>query len=208
MAQSGGSAEWVMDPHSAKTIFIRQGPNEGTGPTLDVKFTVTLGLGSPGLSPHCPIMEIPPVWSPQNSFFTLWSWQPAYTGPLGKTSDWLLLILWGPCQGTWAHHGLYSNLSAQQLWGDGRGKFNFYLPNFIAEKTEAQRLWLYCRGHTVSTCSGGAHIQDLRPKLVLWPVNYTCWKTFTSVISVGTLHCHCDVSLCVCLPAYLGDPWG
>ena len=49
-----------MDPHLAKTISIRQGPNEGPGPTLDVKFTVTLRLGSPGLSPHCPISGNPP----------------------------------------------------------------------------------------------------------------------------------------------------
>ena len=49
-----------MDSHSAKTISIRQGPNEGPGPTLDVKFIVTLSLGSPGLSPHYPIGGNPP----------------------------------------------------------------------------------------------------------------------------------------------------
>lgn len=51
----------------------------------------------------------------------------------------------------------------------GEENLTFYLPNFIAEKTEVQRLWLHCRGHTVSTCPGGARIQELRPKLVLWP---------------------------------------
>ena len=151
-----------------------------------------------------PLVEIPPVWSPQSSFFTVWSWQPAYTGPLGKTSDWSLLILWGPCQGTQAHRGLYPSLSAQQLWGSGREKFNFLPSQFYCWKNWSPKTMVALqRSYSEYLPRWGSYAgvkteaSALACELHLLKGPHLCHLTW-----------HAARSLSVMSLSYLGDPWG